>query len=151
MSLLNGLYIFSRKSILFLGPDMVYLCRARQALALATGVWAVAAQIVLSALGPGPLSTEANASLPDNVSLAHAFEINQRATGQDADDPFHTVPPDSQDLPPGTLLKLEPDTDPNLYTIPPGCALSRFTYQSQTPSGTRVPVSAYILWPYATS
>jgi alpha-beta hydrolase superfamily lysophospholipase len=47
------------------------------------------------------------------------------------------------------MLKLEEITNTSHYALPPTTALSRFIYQSQTLSGTPVPVSGYILWPYS--
>ncbi len=88
------------------------------------------------------------ATLSQNVLNAHEFEKSNRAHPSVSTDPFYTVPPNTQNSPPGTLLKLEKQTDTSLYTLPPNISLSRFLYQSQTSSGSPVPVSACILWPY---
>ena len=79
---------------------------------------------------------------------AHEFEKAYRAHSSVFEDPFYKVPLESAKAPAGTLLKVEKETDPNLYNIPPNHALSRFMYQSQKSDGSLVPVTAYILWPY---
>ena len=84
-----------------------------------------------------------------NVTDAHAFEQSYKAHPSVLDDPFYTVPQGTTNASAGTLLKLENSTDTSLYTLPPNLSLSRFIYQSKTSSGALVPVSAYILWPYA--
>ena len=73
---------------------------------------------------------------------------SNRAYPSVSTDPFYTVPKNSSNAPPGTLLKLERQTDTSLYTLPPNISLSRFMYQTQSFSGSFVPVSAYIIWPY---
>ena len=88
------------------------------------------------------------ASYSDNVINAHKFAQSQRAHPSVLEDPFYHVPEDSFDAGPGTLLKLERETDTSLYTIPPNLSMSRFLYQSRTRKGSLVPVSAYVLWPY---
>lgn len=65
------------------------------------------------------------------------------------DDPFYEVAAKDSKSSPGTLLKLEKTTDTTKYLLPPSTALSRFIYQSETLSGSPVPVSAFILWPYS--
>lgn len=62
---------------------------------------------------------------------------------------FYTVPEDAAKAPPGTLLKVEKDVDTSKYTLPPATALSRVMYQSENLNGSRVPASAYVLWPYS--
>lgn len=88
------------------------------------------------------------AQLSQNVLKAHNFEKSKRARPSVFTDPFYTVPTNTEDAPPGTLLKLETNTDTSLYTLPPNISLSRLMYKSQTSSGSLVPVSACILWPY---
>ena len=80
---------------------------------------------------------------------AHNFEKSFRARPSVSEDPFYTVPPGTAKSPPGTLLKVEEETDASLYTLPPNLSMSRFIYQSKTSDGALVPVSAYVLWPYA--
>ena len=83
-----------------------------------------------------------------NIINAHEFEKSNRARPSVSTDPFYTVPENTENAPPGTLLKLEKQTDTSLYTLPPNISLSRLLYQSQTSDGSPVPVSACILWPY---
>ena len=91
---------------------------------------------------------EAMAHLSQNIINAHEFEKSNRAHPSVTTDPFYTVPNNTENAHPGTLLKLEKQTDTSLYTLPPNISLSRLMYQSQTSSGSPVPVSACILWPY---
>ncbi|KAH6673066.1 hypothetical protein B0J14DRAFT_627421 [Halenospora varia] len=51
-------------------------------------------------------------------------------------------------LPPGTVYKVEQAASTSLFSLPPATSLSRFIYQSQDLNGTKIPVSAYILWPH---
>lgn len=83
-----------------------------------------------------------------NIINAHEFEKSNRARPSVLTDPFYTVPTNTKNAPPGTLLKLEAQTDTSLYTLPPNISLSRLLYQSQTSTGSPVPVSACVLWPY---
>ncbi|KAI4185340.1 MAG: hypothetical protein L6R41_004195 [Letrouitia leprolyta] len=89
------------------------------------------------------IAAESNAT-----SKAHAFELTYRAHPSVAQDPFYAIPPNASDAIPGTLLKVERETNTSLYTLAPTLSMSRFMYQSKTSSGRFVPVSAYILWPY---
>jgi pimeloyl-ACP methyl ester carboxylesterase len=50
---------------------------------------------------------------------------------------------------PGTLLRIESHTNLTNYTVPSGLTMSRIMYTSQSLNGTIVPVSAFVLWPYA--
>ena len=84
----------------------------------------------------------------NSVEEAHKFELANRAHSSVTEDPFYAVPKDTSTASPGTLLKVERETDTSLYTLAPNLSLSRFMYQSKTSNGTLVPVSAYILWPY---
>ena len=88
------------------------------------------------------------ASLSNVILNAHNFELSYRAHPSVAKDPFYTVPHNATDATPGTLLKVERETNTSYYTLAPNLSLSRFMYQSKTSNGTLVPVSAYILWPY---
>lgn len=88
-------------------------------------------------------------AIPSNATTnAHNFELSYRARPSVAEDPFYTVPQNATDVAPGTLLKVERETNTSLYTLAPNLSLSRFIYQSKTSNGTLVPVSAYVLWPY---
>ncbi|CAF9915744.1 MAG: hypothetical protein HETSPECPRED_002572 [Heterodermia speciosa] len=89
------------------------------------------------------MASSANAAL-----AAHEFELSYRAHPSVAEDPFYLVPPETANAAPGTLLKVERESDVSLYTLPPNLSLSRFMYQSQTSNGGLVPVTAYVLWPY---
>lgn len=83
------------------------------------------------------------AQLSQNVLNTHNFEKSKRARPSVFTDLFYTIPTtDTEDAPPGTLLKLETNTDTSLYTLPPNISLSRLMYKSQTSSGSLVPVSA---------
>ncbi|KAL9619655.1 MAG: hypothetical protein Q9160_005761 [Pyrenula sp. 1 TL-2023] len=86
--------------------------------------------------------------LSDNLANAVAFEKSNRANGDIRALPFYKAPEDTANAEAGTLLKLEEETDTTLYTIPPSLSMSRFIYQSRSSSGRRIPVSAYVLWPY---
>lgn len=87
-------------------------------------------------------------SLSDATTNAHNFELSYRAHPTVTKDPFYTVPKNTTDATPGTLLKVERETNTSHYTLAPNLSLSRFMYQSKTSRGTLVPVSAYVLWPY---
>ncbi|KAI4166914.1 MAG: hypothetical protein LQ343_007651 [Gyalolechia ehrenbergii] len=89
-----------------------------------------------------------NATLANNVAVALNFERSNFAHGPVASDDFFDVPPDSAGAAPGTLLKLEVDANTTAYTLPPNTAISRILFQSESINGSKVPVSAYILWPY---
>lgn len=84
----------------------------------------------------------------DDTINASKFEESYRAHGSVSEDEFYTVPKNAANVKPGTLLKVEKETDTSRYTIPPSLALSRFMYQSKTSYDSLVPVSAYVLWPY---
>ena len=66
--------------------------------------------------------------LSQNVINAHNFEKSNRAYPSVSTDPFYTVLKNSSNAPPGTLLKLERQTDISLYTLPSNISLSRFMY-----------------------
>ena len=88
-------------------------------------------------------------ALPSPIVDALQFEQATWSNGTAADDSFYTAPDDSAKAPPGTLLKIEKDVDTTRYLLPSATAISRIMYQSETTNGSRVPVSAYILWPYS--
>ena len=88
------------------------------------------------------------ASHSNNTANAHQFEQSYRAHASVFEDPFYQVPENSSNVTPGTLLKVEKETNTSLYNLPPNLSLSRFLYQSKTSNGSLTPVSAYILWPY---
>ncbi len=87
--------------------------------------------------------------IPQPVLDALEFEKNSRVKGSLLDDPFYQIPLEFSQAAPGTLLKVEKDIDTKSYVIPAGTALSKIVYQSEKLNGTPVPVSGFILWPYA--
>lgn len=58
------------------------------------------------------------------------------------------LPANTSSAVPGDILKVESFTDPALFTLPAGIAISRFVYVSETMNGTAVPASAFVLWPF---
>ena len=89
------------------------------------------------------------ASLPDNVREALEFEKSNWVEGSVLDSGFYSVPKDSAESAPGTILKIEKNVDTSKFLLPPTNALSRIIYQSETLKGSKVPVSAFILWPFS--
>ena len=87
-------------------------------------------------------------NLPVDASAAAAFEHSLFTNGPVASDSFYRVPASSSKASPGTLLKVEVDSNTSLYNLPPGVAVSRIMFQSATLQGSPVPASAYVLWPY---
>jgi len=87
--------------------------------------------------------------LPPPVLNALEFEKALRVKGAVLEDPFYQCPTGSSHAAPGTLLKVEKDVDTTPYLIPAGTALSKIVYQSERLNGSPVPVSGFILWPYA--
>ena len=87
--------------------------------------------------------------LPSAVKEILEFEKTNWVDGSVFDDPFYDAPQEALNAPPGTLLKLDKEVDTSKFMIPPTAALSRFVYQSETLKGSKVPVSAYVLWPYS--
>ena len=86
--------------------------------------------------------------LADDVSVALQYERSKWVYGSVSKEEFYRVPSGTADAPAGTLLKLQVDANTTQYTLPPNTAISRFIYQTKTLNGTKVPNSAYILWPY---
>ena len=89
-----------------------------------------------------------NATLANNLAVSLNFERSNFAHGPGSSDAFYDVPLGSAAAAPGTLLKLQTDANTTAYTLPPNTALSRIIFQSESINGSKVPVSAYILWPY---
>ena len=87
--------------------------------------------------------------LPQPVLDALDFEKAIRVKDSVLDDPFYQVPLESSQAAPGTLLKVDKDVDTKPYLIPAGTTLSKIVYQSEKLNGIPVPVSGFILWPYA--
>lgn len=91
----------------------------------------------------------AASNLSDAAAAALAYDRANYVNGVVTEDPFYTVlPPDAASAAPGTMLKVEKQTNATLFALPPTSSLSRFIYQSKTLNGSLVPVSAYVLWPY---
>lgn len=87
-------------------------------------------------------------TLAQTVESALEFEKAKWANGSVADDDFYSVPQNASSAPAGALLKVQVDANTSAYTLPPNTALSRIMYQTETFNGSRVPASAYVLWPY---
>lgn len=87
--------------------------------------------------------------LPSGVKESLEFEKSNWTNGSIVDDSFYDAPQEALNAPPGTLLKIDKNVDTSKYLIPPTASLSRFVYQSETLRGSKVPVSAYVLWPYS--
>ena len=93
-------------------------------------------------------TTEKPDELPPLALAALEFEKSSWAQGSVTSDAFYKLPFNTEHVSIGTLLKAE-DADTKNYTLPPGLALSRIMYQSATLTGSPVPVSAYVLWPFS--
>ncbi|KAI4264790.1 MAG: hypothetical protein L6R42_000115 [Xanthoria sp. 1 TBL-2021] len=87
--------------------------------------------------------------LPQVVHKALEFEKSRRVKSSVHEDDFYQCPPNTNEVALGRLLKVEKDIDTSLYQIPAGTAMSKIIYQSAKLNGDPVPVSAFILWPYA--
>lgn len=88
-------------------------------------------------------------ALPQPILEALAFEKTNWAKGSVFEDAFYDCPAEAAHANPGSLLRVEKDINTSSYLLPPATALSRIIYQSETLSGLKVPVSAFILWPYS--
>lgn len=133
-------FMFSALSFLLVPIALLSACSRGTQLAMADQNAASPAQTY-----EGGIET----SLPDITKQALEWEQKQWADGSVLDNDFYVAPDESSDAAPGTLLKLERDTNTSLFTLPPATALSRFIYQSKTLNGSLIPVSAYALWPYS--
>ncbi|KAK8108997.1 secretory lipase [Apiospora sp. TS-2023a] len=92
-----------------------------------------------------------SAAQVDSLNNVIRFDRSQLANGGPREDDFYTLSPltnTSGPLAPGTLLKVQPFTDPTPFAIPPNTALSRILYTTRTFNGTVVPASAFVLWPF---
>ena len=83
-----------------------------------------------------------------NVATALEFERAKWANGSVNEDDFYSVPHNVSLAPAGALLKVQVDANTSAYTLPPNTALSRIMYQTETLNGSKIPASAYVLWPY---
>ncbi|CAG9988855.1 unnamed protein product [Clonostachys byssicola] len=101
---------------------------------------------------------------PEQISAANlsddlVFRVNTvinadrsgLANGGPREDDFYTLPAihNSSQLKPGEVLKIQKAADTYPFAIAPGTTLSRILYTSETPNGTVIPASAYVLWPFA--
>ena len=95
-------------------------------------------------------STEIGVSekLAPIVAIALEYEKAKWADGSVADEDFYTVPPNASLVPVGGIIKVQVDANTSAYTLPPNTALSRIMYQTETLNGSKIPASAYVLWPY---
>ncbi|KAL0258265.1 hypothetical protein SLS55_007438 [Diplodia seriata] len=87
----------------------------------------------------------------NNVEIALNFERSNWATPSVTDDPFYHLPSNinwTSSIPAGTVFAVENVTNTSLYTLPAAVSLSRIIYQTTTINGTKIPASAYVLWPY---
>lgn len=82
------------------------------------------------------------------IQVAIDFEQSNWAMGSVSSDPFYCLPNNASAVEPGSILKVEQQTDATKYTIAPNIALSRFMYQTETFNGSSVPATAYVLWPW---
>ena len=69
-------------------------------------------------------------SLPEPVIQAVYFDASHWANGPASKDPFYKLPDGASKAIPGSVLKVEMDTDLSRYLLPPATALTRFMYQS---------------------
>ncbi|KAK5743817.1 hypothetical protein LTR17_002439 [Elasticomyces elasticus] len=93
-------------------------------------------------------NTTCNEQCHQLVQLGTAFEAESFA--HTPLDDFYTIPNTfNTSMEPGTRLRIEAHTDLTNYTVPSGLTMSRIMYTSQNLNGTVVPVSAFVLWPYA--
>lgn len=86
-----------------------------------------------------------------NIANALEFERSNWATGSVASDEFYSHVPryNASSVPAGTLLKVQVNVNTSAFTLPPNTALSRIMFVSESLNGSRIPASAYVLWPYA--
>ena len=87
-------------------------------------------------------------TIAQNVAIALDFERAKWAHGSITEDDFYSVPHNASLAPVGALLKVQVDANTSAYTLPPNTALSRIMYQTETLNGSKIPASAYVLWPY---
>ena len=86
--------------------------------------------------------------LPNNAAAALEYGKTLMVHQPITDDGFYNVPAGTASAPAGTLLKVEAETNPSSYMLPPATALSRILYQSEDLQGSPVPASGFILWPF---
>ena len=87
--------------------------------------------------------------MPEPIAQSLHFEASCWANGPASEDRFYQVPVGASTAIPGSVLKVEKETDTSKYLLPPATAMSRFIYQSENLTGHRVPSSAFVLWPYS--
>lgn len=85
-----------------------------------------------------------------NIAKALEFERSNWATGSVASDEFYShIPRNASSAPAGSLLKVQVNVNASTYSLPPNTALSRILFVSESLNGSKIPASAYVLWPYA--
>lgn len=85
-----------------------------------------------------------------NIAKALEFERSNWAIGSVASDEFYSnVPRNASSAPAGSLLKVQVNVNTSAYSLPPNTALSRIMFVSESINGSKIPASAYVLWPYA--
>ncbi|KAK6086506.1 putative secretory lipase [Seiridium cupressi] len=83
------------------------------------------------------------------ILVAVEFErSNWAGSAVQLDSFYQQVPENASAVPPGSVLKIEQQTNTSLYTLPAGVGLSRMLFTTKTLNGTTVPASAYVLWPW---
>ncbi|KAL2848749.1 Alpha/Beta hydrolase protein [Aspergillus pseudodeflectus] len=109
---------------------------------------ALSSFLATSASAQESTSTACDKDCQDFVDMGIAFE--RASFAHEGLDGFYTIPDDfDPSMEPGTLLRVEEHTDITNYTVPGGLTMSRIMYTSESLNGTVVPVSAFVLWPYA--
>lgn len=86
--------------------------------------------------------------VPDVALDAYAHEQSTWVGSSVHHDPFYHLEPNQSAPEPGSLLKDPEWSDPALFAIPPGVALSRIAYQSEDLAGRPVPATGFLLWPF---
>jgi pimeloyl-ACP methyl ester carboxylesterase len=93
-------------------------------------------------------STTCTGTCQELVPLGIEFEHDSHA--HTPRDDFYSIPTNfTSSMKPGILLRVETHTNLANYTVPSSLTMSRIMYTSKSLNGTVVPVSAFVLWPYA--
>lgn len=103
--------------------------------------------LLFAALSAATLcNAQATPSPAELAELGVGFEVSQHAS---ADLSWYEAPANFSDqLAPGSILKIEVATNLTNYTVPSSLSMSRIIYTTTNVNGTVLPASAYILWPY---
>lgn len=90
-----------------------------------------------------------SSGLSDAVLTSVNFERSNWAGTSVRLDPFYTdIPSNWTELPAGSVIKIEQNTNASFYTIAPTLAISRLLFTTKTFNGSLVPASAYVMWPW---